>query len=62
MESYALAKICKLEKIPFICIKYISDGDDGKAADDWQDSVSDSANDLFDIYKKIISTGYRKHR
>lgn len=54
MEGYALAKICQLEKIPFICIKYISDGADGKAAEDWHDSVSDSAAELYDIYKQIV--------
>ena len=26
MEAFALAKVCKEEKLPFLCLKYISDG------------------------------------
>lgn len=35
MEAYALALIAMKEAIPFLCLKYISDGADGSAADDW---------------------------
>ena len=35
MEAYALALVAMKEKIPFICLKYISDGADGSAAEDW---------------------------
>lgn len=35
MEAYALATIAMKEKIPFLCLKYISDGADDNAADDW---------------------------
>ncbi|WP_276484843.1 5'-methylthioadenosine/S-adenosylhomocysteine nucleosidase [Paraflavitalea pollutisoli] len=35
MEAYPLALIAKQENIPFLCLKYISDGADGEAADDW---------------------------
>ncbi|MCG9792458.1 5'-methylthioadenosine/S-adenosylhomocysteine nucleosidase family protein [Flavobacterium algicola] len=35
MEAYALALIAKKEDIPFLCLKYISDGADDNAADDW---------------------------
>lgn len=35
MEAFALAKVAELEKIDFLCLKYISDGADGNAADDW---------------------------
>jgi adenosylhomocysteine nucleosidase len=59
MEAYALAKICQLEKIPFVSVKYISDGADGKAADDWNEVVTLSAVKLFwayqEICKKIIN-------
>lgn len=36
MEAYALATIAMKEKIPFLCLKYISDGADDNAADDWK--------------------------
>lgn len=35
MEAYALAKVALQENIPFICLKYISDGADGNAVQDW---------------------------
>lgn len=35
MEAYALALIAKKEAIPFLCLKYISDGADGSAAENW---------------------------
>jgi adenosylhomocysteine nucleosidase len=35
MEVFALAKVAEQEKIDFLCLKYISDGADGNAADDW---------------------------
>ena len=53
MESYALAKICKAENIEFICIKYITDGADGKAAQDWNAALEDASKKLFDEFKII---------
>jgi adenosylhomocysteine nucleosidase len=35
MEAYALAMIAMKEKIPFLSLKYISDGADDNAAEDW---------------------------
>lgn len=35
MEAYPLALIAKQENIPFLCLKYISDGADGGAAEEW---------------------------
>lgn len=35
MEAYALALVAMKENIPFLCLKYISDGADDSAADDW---------------------------
>lgn len=39
MEAYALAKVAMLENIPFLCLKYISDGADGDAVDDWNTEI-----------------------
>ena len=39
MEAFALAKVSEQEKIDFLCLKYISDGADGNAADDWIQEV-----------------------
>lgn len=35
MEAFELAKVAEQEGIDFLCLKYISDGADGNAADDW---------------------------
>lgn len=35
MEAYVLAMIAMKEDIPFLCLKYISDGADDNAAEDW---------------------------
>lgn len=43
MEAFALAKISASESIDFLCCKYISDGADGSAADDWTVEVKKAA-------------------
>lgn len=46
MEAYALALICQREKIPFLCLKYISDGADDKAVTDWNAALERAAIEL----------------
>jgi adenosylhomocysteine nucleosidase len=43
MEAYALAMITMKENIPFLCLKYISDGADDNAAEDWTIQVHKAA-------------------
>jgi adenosylhomocysteine nucleosidase len=43
MEAYPLAYISLKENIPFLCLKYISDGADGTAADEWSVQVHNAA-------------------
>ena len=43
MESYALAKVCKLEGIEFRCFKYISDNADNNAQSDWIENCKKGA-------------------
>ena len=43
MEAYALAKVCHLEGVPFACVKYITDGADGAAANDWSANLKHAA-------------------
>ena len=40
MEGYALAKVCYLYDVGFISFKYITDGADGDANNDWEKNVS----------------------
>jgi adenosylhomocysteine nucleosidase len=50
MEAYALALIAMKENIPFLCLKYISDGADGLAADDWSVHVHKAAK----AFKEVL--------
>jgi len=50
MEAYSFAYVAMKEKIPFLCLKYISDGADGMAADDWNVQVHNAAV----AFKKIL--------
>ena len=54
MEAYALAKICYFETIPFACLKYITDGADGAAAQSWQEGLADTAKQLRIALDKLL--------
>lgn len=43
MEAYSLALVAMQEHIPFLCLKYISDGADDNAAEDWTVQVHNAA-------------------
>lgn len=53
MEAYALALVAKRENIPFLCLKYISDGADDSAATDWSEEVHKAAVKLRNTLDKI---------
>jgi len=53
MEAYALAKVCLKENIPFIALKYISDGADGAAAVDWPTALDNAGRALRLAYNSI---------
>lgn len=54
MEAYALAKVCRNENIEFSAVKYISDGADDEAAEDWEDCLDDNSKKLFKFYKEYV--------
>ena len=54
MEAYALAKACWLQKAPFACAKYVSDGADHTAADDWRRNVHKAAADFLGLYRGVV--------
>ncbi|HLY52692.1 MAG TPA: hypothetical protein VKQ31_06755, partial [Steroidobacteraceae bacterium] len=56
MEAYALAKVCWLEDAPFACAKYVTDGADHAAADDWRRNVHKAAEDFLALYRGIESS------
>ena len=53
MEAYALAKVCLAEDVPFACAKFISDGADATAADDWQASLPRAAAAFLALYREL---------
>ena len=52
MEAYALAKVCALESLPFACVKYITDGADESAANDWQTNLRHAAEAFLALLKE----------
>jgi adenosylhomocysteine nucleosidase len=54
MEAYALAKVCLREKAPFACAKYVSDGADHAAADDWQRNQHKAADEFLRLYRGLV--------
>ncbi|MBW8683569.1 5'-methylthioadenosine/S-adenosylhomocysteine nucleosidase family protein [Chitinophaga rhizophila] len=58
MEAYALAMIAMKENIPFLCLKYISDGADDNAAEDWTVQVHKAAvayGNLLKLNKNMLA-------
>lgn len=53
MEAYALALVCQREAIPFLCLKYVSDGADDDAGGDWNTALHHTAEKLKDVLGKI---------
>ena len=54
MEAYALAKVCWLEGARLACAKYVSDGADHSAAEDWQRNVHKAADQFLGLYLDAV--------
>jgi adenosylhomocysteine nucleosidase len=50
MEAYALAKVCYGYDVPFISFKYITDGADEQAHEDWESNLADG----IEIFKQKV--------
>jgi adenosylhomocysteine nucleosidase len=53
MEAYALAKVCWRMQAKFACVKYVTDGADHGAADDWQQNVHKAADEFLRLFSSI---------
>ena len=51
MEAYALAKVCYNYDIPFISFKYITDGADEQAHEDWESNLADG---IIEFKEKVL--------
>jgi len=47
MEAYSLAFVAKTYNIPFLCLKFISDGADDSAAENWKENIVHSAEAFY---------------
>ncbi len=54
MEAYALAKTCRLHQAMFACAKFVTDGADHAAADDWQSNVHKAADEFLGLYRGFV--------
>jgi adenosylhomocysteine nucleosidase len=57
MEAYALAKVCWHENARFACVKYVTDGADHTAADDWQRNVHVAAEEFLRLFRGLSDSG-----
>ena len=46
MEAYALAKVCRYYKVPFISFKYITDGANESSPKDWGKNLTDGIKEF----------------
>jgi adenosylhomocysteine nucleosidase len=53
MEAYALAKVCRLEAVPFACAKYISDGADEHSGQTWEAALPRAAAAFVELYRYL---------
>ncbi len=54
MEAYALAKTCWSHQAQFACVKFVTDGADHAAADDWQSNVHKAAHEFLSLYRGLV--------
>lgn len=53
MEAYALAKVCHMERVPFACVKYITDGaKDHDAAGEWHNASRSAGERLAEFFRR----------
>lgn len=55
MEGYALAKVCRKMGVQLISLKYITDGADHNAHNDWEANLVHGAKKLLEYYKKMVT-------
>ena len=54
MEGYAIAKVCRKMGVQMISLKYITDGADHNAHNDWAANLIPGSQKLLQYYKKMV--------
>ena len=52
MEAFAIAKVCKLNSVDFLCYKYVTDSADENASRDWKQLVAEGEKEYFKIIEE----------
>jgi len=55
MEAYAIAKCCFQNNVDFVSFKYITDGADGDAANDWLENCKKGADEFVKVLHYYIN-------
>ncbi|HEY0686493.1 MAG TPA: 5'-nucleosidase [Steroidobacter sp.] len=55
MEAYALAKVCWMERVPFTAVKYVTDGADHAAGQDWHSNLKLAAAQFLALYERFTA-------
>jgi adenosylhomocysteine nucleosidase len=55
MEGYALAKVCRFERCAFNAVKFVTDGADHAAAQNWQDNLLRAAEQFMLLYEQLTA-------
>ena len=55
MEAYALAKVCRREDAEFMTIKYVTDGGDHAAHNDWAANLPRAAAEFRALYDQLVA-------
>jgi adenosylhomocysteine nucleosidase len=59
MEAYAIAKVCKLKQVNFLCFKYISDNADKNASNNWKKNVSKGKAEFYKKMQDLCKADYK---
>jgi adenosylhomocysteine nucleosidase len=54
MEAFALARVCLAEGASFACAKFVTDGADGSAANDWTQALERAARAFAHLYTSSL--------
>ncbi len=54
MEGFAIAKVCRKMGVQMISLKYITDGADHNAHNDWAANLIPGSQKLLEYYKKMV--------
>jgi adenosylhomocysteine nucleosidase len=53
MEAFALARVCLMERVPFACVKYVTDGADSDSAAHWEAALDLAARSFLDVHAAL---------